>query len=495
MAALLEDGTGKALIDEIRKKLDRFIEIEEELTIRRYDHATQTSVKTRNIAVILLVLALCFGVTIAVVTSRAISNPLAKLARGAKRIGRGDLDMRVDIESSDEIGDLSRAFNNMTRSLKEASFMRDQSEAALLESKENLSITLNSIGDAVITTDAEGRVTRMNPIAEKLTGWSLSNAEGHPLGKVFNIINEETRKKAENPVEKVIREGAIVALANHTILISKDGPEFPIDDSGAPIRNAKGDIEGVVLVFRDISEKKEAENALRESEEHLQQFQKMESIGTLAGGIAHDFNNILFPIVGNTEMLLEDIPEDSLLRGNLNEIFNGAMRAKELVRQILAFSRQDSNEIKLMRMQPIIKEALKLIRATIPTSIEIKQYISNDCGAIKADPTKIHQIVMNLATNAYHAMEDAGGELKVNLKEVELGEQDLPSPDMEPGPYACLIVADSGTGIDDNVRERIFDPYFTTKEQGKGTGMGLAVVHGIVKRAGGSIHLYSKPGQ
>ena len=235
--------------------------------------------------------------------------------------------------------------------------------------------------------------------------------------------------------------------------------------------------------------------ALQESEERLQQALKIESIGTLAGGIAHDFNNILFPIVGCTEMLLEDIPEDSPLRDNLNEVFNGAMRAKDLVKQILAFSRQDSHEIKMMRMQPIIKEALKLIRSTIPTSIEIKQTLSHDCGAIKGDPTQIHQVVMNLATNAYHAMEDTGGELKVGLKEIELGEQDVINPEMEPGPYACLTVADTGTGIDKDVKENIFDPYFTTKEKGKGTGMGLSVVHGIVKKAEGSIHLYSKPGK
>jgi len=250
-------------------------------------------------------------------------------------------------------------------------------------------------------------------------------------------------------------------------------------------------IEKEILIltgFYDITKQKRLET-------QLQQSQKMESIGTLAGGIAHDFNNILFPIIGNTEMLLDDIPNGSHLRGNLNEVFNAAMRAKDLVKQILAFSRQDSNEIKLVRMQPVIKDALKLIRSTIPTSIEIKQYIKKDCGLIKADPTQIHQVVMNLATNAYHAMEDTGGELKVNLREVELDEKDLPNPDIEAGPYACLTVADSGPGIDKNVRERIFDPYFTTKEQGKGTGMGLSVVHGIVKNAGGSIRVHSEPGK
>jgi len=259
------------------------------------------------------------------------------------------------------------------------------------------------------------------------------------------------------------------------------------DSNGAPTRAAG--------TLQDITKRKQVEKALRENEERLRQAQKMESIGTLAGGIAHDFNNILFPIVGNTEMLLEDIPEDSPLRGNLNEVFKGAMRAKELVKQILTFARQDSNEIKLMKIQPVIKEAVKLIRSTIPTSIEIKQYISNDCGAIKVDPTQIHQVVMNLATNAYHAMEDTGGELKVNLKEIELGEQDLPNPDMEPGPYACLTVADSGTGINQDMREKIFDPFFTTKELGKGTGMGLSVIHGIVQSIGGSIHVNSEPGK
>ncbi|OEU60441.1 MAG: hypothetical protein BBJ57_01975 [Desulfobacterales bacterium PC51MH44] len=294
---------------------------------------------------------------------------------------------------------------------------------------------------------------------------------------LIDLIQEKKKYDIEFEVRKEINGETILIHSIAELVLEND----------IPIK--------VLGVIQDITVQKQAERERESLKSQLQQAQKMESIGTLAGGIAHDFNNILFPIVGNTEMLLEDIPENSPLRDNLNAVFDGAMRAKDLVKQILTFSRQDSFEIKLMKMQPVIKEALKLIRSTIPTTIEIKQYISSECGAIKADPTQIHQVVMNLATNAYHAMEDTGGELKVNLKEIVLGEQDLLNPNMEPGTYASLTVADTGVGMDKDVRENIFDPYFTTKEIGKGTGMGLSVVHGIVHNAGGSIQVNSIPGQ
>ncbi|MBU8849910.1 MAG: response regulator [Desulfobacterales bacterium] len=237
---------------------------------------------------------------------------------------------------------------------------------------------------------------------------------------------------------------------------------------------------------KSIEEKAELESKLRQS-------YKMEAIGTLAGGIAHDFNNILFPVLGHTEMLLQDIPEDSPTHDSLKKIYSGAIRAKELVKQILTFSRQDNSELKLMKMQPIIKEVLKLIRSTIPTTIDIKSDIQTNCDVIKADPTQIHQIIMNLATNAYHAMEEAGGELKVSLKEVKIGKFDLINPNMDPGVYNCLTIADTGMGMDKDLTEKIFDPFFTTKAIGKGTGMGLSVVHGIVTAMKGVIQVYSEP--
>jgi PAS domain S-box-containing protein len=247
-------------------------------------------------------------------------------------------------------------------------------------------------------------------------------------------------------------------------------------------------------VSAEIGRKKiEKEKELLET--RLRQAQRMEAIGTLAGGIAHDFNNILFPIVGHTEMLLEDMAQDSPFRNSLDEIYTAALRAKDLVKQILTFSRQDDTEFKLIKIQVIVKETLKLIRSTIPTTIDIKQNIVGDCGPIKADPTQIHQLIMNLATNAYHAMEDTGGILTVGLKQVQLGEHDIIKSDMMPGAYACLTVADTGTGMDKNVAEKIFDPFFTTKGKGKGTGMGLSVVHGIIRSMKGMIRVYSEPGK
>lgn len=268
-----------------------------------------------------------------------------------------------------------------------------------------------------------------------------------------------------------------------------------IDVYKAPFRDENGNLIGTVGCARDITREKKAEEERIKLEAKLQQAQKMEAVGTLAGGIAHDLNNILFPISGYAEMLLQDVPEDSPLRQRLIDILQGTKRAGDLVKQILTFSRQKDHEMKPLKVHLVINEALKLIKSSLPSTIEITQNIKSDCGLVYADPTQIHQIVMNLCTNAYHAMEETGGKLTFNLKEVELAAEDLNDPAMIPGKYVCLTVSDTGPGMEQSITDRIFDPYFTTKEEGKGTGMGLAVVHGVVKSHGGNISVYSEPGK
>jgi two-component system cell cycle sensor histidine kinase/response regulator CckA len=223
----------------------------------------------------------------------------------------------------------------------------------------------------------------------------------------------------------------------------------------------------------------------------------MEAIGTLAGGIAHDFNNILAAIMGYTEMALYDVPEGTSGRRNLEQVLKAGYRGKDLVKQIITFSRRRDEERRPMRISPIVKEALKMLRASLPTTIDIRQNIKTQSGMVLADPTQIHQVLMNLISNAAYAMREKGGVLEVSLTDVDIYLDDAapPHPDLKPGPYLKLTVSDTGHGIEHAIMERIFDPFFTTKRPGEGTGMGLAVVHGIVKSYGGAILVDSEPGK
>ncbi len=248
-------------------------------------------------------------------------------------------------------------------------------------------------------------------------------------------------------------------------------------------------------VATNITARKRAEQEKADLETQIRTIQKMEAIGTLAGGIAHDFNNILVPIIAYTDMVMATEEAGSLNWQNLQEVYKAANRAKELVKQILTFSREREHEVSPVQIVPVVKESLKLLKASLPSTIEVSQRLEAEGVTILADPTQIHQIVMNLCTNAYHAMREQGGVMEVALSQMKIGPGDSLDRRLPPGPYLVLTVSDTGPGMDKATMERIFDPYFTTKKHGEGTGLGLAVVLGIVKKYGGDIRVYSEPGQ
>jgi len=365
-----------------------------------------------------------------------------------------------------------------------------ETESALLEAEQNYKTLFQEMLDGFalheILCNESGepvdyRFLEVNPAFERMTGLKAEEIEGRTVLEVL----PGTESHWIQTYGKVALTGEPVFFENYSVDLKK---HFEVR-AFQPFSNR------FACIFQDITQRKQAEAEQINLQARLNQAQKMESIGTLAGGIAHDFNNILFPIVGHTEMLMEDTPEDGPVRSSLNEIYAGALRARDLVQQILSFSRQGKSELQMMKLQPIVKEALKLIRATIPTSISMTQNIQPGCGAVTADPTQIHQIVMNLTTNAYHAMEESGGELKVGLEQIQVARPNPVYPEMAPGSYACLTVADTGPGIPREILDRIFEPFFTTKEKGKGTGMGLSVVHGIVEAMNGAVQVSSEPGR
>ncbi|MFH1115341.1 MAG: PAS domain S-box protein [Pseudomonadota bacterium] len=491
---------------------------------------------------------------------------------------------------------------------------RRTAEQSVLEEKERLLVTLRSISDGVITADTEGRAVLVNPAAENLIGRCQHEAEHVPVSDLFEIIDETSGEKQENPVKRVLRSGSAVRLTNHGVLISNGDEKRYTEQSAAPIRDHEQKVLGVVLVLRDVTERKQAVNALRESEEkyrtiienmeegyyevdhrgnmtlfndsmarildyspeqlsgmnyrrfvdrsvvgelrkifrdvyltrrpaqvpewklvrrngneriiegsvspvhssdgkfkgfrgivrdvtdrkhleeQLRQAAKMEAIGTLASGIAHDFNNILYVIMGYCELAVDEAPKEGRLQFGLQQILSATERAGYLVNQILTFSRQRSQQKQAIRVTPIVKETLKFLRASIPATIAIEERIETVEETILADPTQIHQILMNLCTNASHAMREVGGILEVVLDTCTMEDDWVQSRPGTDGPtHVRLTVRDTGHGMTPHILARIFDPYFTTKVRGEGTGLGLSVVHGIVKAHGGRMEVRSEP--
>lgn len=356
-----------------------------------------------------------------------------------------------------------------------------QAESALRESEENLLITLNSIGDAVIAVDTDHRVIRMNPVAEQLTGWSQTQAAKKNLTEIFHIINTKTGQAAENPVGKVLKTGKIVALANHAILIAKDGRESKIADSAAPIRNKEGQITGVVLVFRDVTE----EYRIRDE---LHKMQQLESIGTLAGGIAHDFNNILAGIFGNIALAKQRTETDHPGRKYLEQAEISANRAKNLTGQLLTFAKGGEPIKDQISLGELIEEVAKFDLSGSKIKLLFKQ--QNNLWTAEVDRAQIQQVISNLVINAKQAMKE-GGHLHIDVENYHHSGHHL--SELKPGKYIQVSVRDEGAGIDEKSLPYIFDPYFSTKSTGR--GLGLATVYSIIKRHEGYVKVESRLGK
>ncbi|MCK5077194.1 MAG: response regulator [Calditrichia bacterium] len=353
--------------------------------------------------------------------------------------------------------------------------------------KENLRITLNSIGDAVIAVDNNGNITGMNPVAEKLTGWDLSEAVNKPLEDVFKIVNGKTKKAVDNPVKKVIKTGIIAGLANNTILISKNGIEFQIEDSAAPICDHKNNCFGVILTFKDITEKYKMEEMLRQK-------QKMEAIGNLAGGVAHDFNNMLAGIIGFSELLLLKNKDESNKK-YINLIIETAERAGNLTKDLLSFARKGDVIFVISDLHNIINHSFELLKRTVDKKILLEKTLNAEHSIINGDISKLENVLLNLGINSRDAM-PAGGKIIISTENVFLNQIfcNNCSFNLNPGNYIKLAFRDTGHGIKMEMHKEIFEPFYTTKEVGKGTGLGLAAVYGTIKEHNGAISVYSEEG-
>lgn len=358
---------------------------------------------------------------------------------------------------------------------------RKKAEATLADEKERLAVTLRSIGDGVIVTDVDGRITMVNKVAECLTGWSHEDAQGKPLPEVFSIIHEKSRAKGENPVEKVLRTGRIVALANHTALIRRDGVEIIIADSAAPIRDLKGSIIGVVLVFRDIT-------AQYRTEQEMQKMQKFEALEMLAGGLAHDFNNILTSILGNVSLVKMQLGADHKSFDRLTDAEKATRRATELTQQLLTFARGGAPIKKAASIAEIAKETCRF--AISGSTTRCSYTIPSSIWSVEVDKGQMSQVFNNLVLNAVHAM-PRGGTVRIDFENVTVPVT-RPSG-VKKGEYVKITFADEGVGIPEEHLAKIFEPYYTTKEGG--SGLGLAIVLSIINRHDGYIEADSKPGQ
>ncbi len=350
------------------------------------------------------------------------------------------------------------------------------------EELRKLAAATENAAEAIVMVDPQYNITYVNPAFTEISGY----ASAEIIGRNITTIRSDDREESFYDSVKA----SLMSTQNWRGIYPircKDGTTKQGRANISPIRNSSGTVTHYVVIADDTTEQLRLEEQLRQSH-------KMEAVGTLAGGIAHDFNNILAAMIGFTELARNHTCE-SKVQQYLKRVVNAGVRGRDLVKQILAFSRKSEEERTEVKLCSVVRETYDLLRSSIPSTIRMGLAITTADDCVSADPTQLQQVIMNLGTNAAHAMRDAGGELSIGLSSIDFPEgSPLPDPDLKPGPYVKLSVKDTGLGMTREVRERVFEPFFTTKEKGEGTGMGLAVVHGIVKSHGGAVGVSSEPG-
>jgi len=379
------------------------------------------------------------------------------------------------------IGDrLLGSFYNITERLK--------AEQALRQNEENLRVTLNALGEAVIATDTRGIVSRINPAAEKLTGWKAATAVGKPISEIYRLVDPLNRQPIENPITRLLGAQTDSGPAGNALLIAADNQEYLISSSCAPIKNDAHELIGLVLVFRDITE----ENALQEQ---LRQSQKMDAIGQLAGGIAHDFNNMLAGIIGAAELLQPFAQQEPKAAGYLKTIMEASNRSSYLTAKLLAFARKQPIHLSPLNVVFPLRDAVELFQRTVDKRIKIKFEIEDENLPITGDFPQLQSAFLNLLLNSSQAMPE-GGIISISAQRVYLDKPFRASSQIElaTGHYARVEINDTGCGIPARHLPHIFEPFFTTKAPGKGTGLGLAAVFGTIQQHAGAIDACSQPG-
>ncbi|BCA78880.1 ATP-binding protein [Desulfuromonas sp. AOP6] len=452
---------------------DYEVGLESQLKAGAVDRAQRTIFLVSLVMAAVVTLALGLGYLI----SHSLSLRLQKLKAAVADIGRGHLETAVPVDKNDEIGEVATAINLMARDLHHT-----------LVSRRYVENILHSMMDMLLVFDSDLRIQVVNRSTVSLLGYP----EEELIGRSFiDIVGTDFNEMISR---NLFHAGFVSNIELH--FLGKSGKRIPVLFSAKVMRDDGRSVEGVVCAARDMTESKRGEEERARLQAQLIQAQKMETVGTLAGGIAHDFNNILTPILGFSELCKGEVPGDSRASQCLDHVINAARRARNLVQQVLTFSRRTEGSRRPVDLAQVVSEAVEFLQASLPKKIGLRQRLAVDLPLVMADPTQIHQILMNLGTNALQAMPNGDGDLEVVLEEVRIdAAQSRIHPELKPGPYLRLQFRDNGQGMSEETCKRVFEPFFTTKDVGQGTGLGLSVVHGIVTSHGGHISVQSVEGR